>query len=184
MGAREDKIEQILKAAEVIVARDGSSKLTLEAVAQEAQVSKGGLLYHFPNKEALIRAMVSRILDLFDGVHGSAMLADKGGPGQWTRSYVHATLDEGEDAGTNQTTAGLLAAIANNADLAEPLRQRYVQWREMASKDGLPKEDAMIVALAADGLWMADLLGFDSPKGELRKRIIARMLELADSGTS
>ena len=38
----------------------GVAKLTLEAVAKEAGVSKGGLLYHFSNKEALIEGMIVR----------------------------------------------------------------------------------------------------------------------------
>jgi AcrR family transcriptional regulator len=37
--------------------------MTLEAVAREADVSKGGLLYHFPSKEALISGMVRRLIE-------------------------------------------------------------------------------------------------------------------------
>ena len=35
---------------------DGERSATLDTVAKRAGVSKGGLLYHFPNKEALIAA--------------------------------------------------------------------------------------------------------------------------------
>jgi len=38
--------DRILDAAEQLVAHQGASNLTLEAVAQAASVSKGGLLYH------------------------------------------------------------------------------------------------------------------------------------------
>ena len=37
------------------IKEEGVVKLTLEAVAQRAGVSKGGLLYHYPSKEALIK---------------------------------------------------------------------------------------------------------------------------------
>jgi hypothetical protein len=42
----------------------------------------------------------------------------------------------------------------------------------------------MIVGLAADGLWMADLLGFAPVEGELRARVIERLLELAGGGSA
>lgn len=49
------KRSSILLAASIVVKNNGVEKLTLEAVAKEAGVSKGGLLHHFPNKEALIK---------------------------------------------------------------------------------------------------------------------------------
>ena len=52
----------ILTAAERVVLRDGVARLTLEAVAREAKLSKGGLLYHFATKEALIQAMLDRLI--------------------------------------------------------------------------------------------------------------------------
>ena len=51
--------QKILAAASQIVQCKGVAKLTLEAVAKEAGVSKGGLLYHFSNK-ALIEGMIVR----------------------------------------------------------------------------------------------------------------------------
>ena len=38
---------RLLDAAVAVVRRDGAQALTLDAVAAEAGVSKGGLLYHF-----------------------------------------------------------------------------------------------------------------------------------------
>src|SRR5687768_15624169 len=46
--------ERILEAAERVVGDVGAARMTLEGVAQAAGVSKGGLLYHFPTKEALL----------------------------------------------------------------------------------------------------------------------------------
>ena len=50
--AQRDRRSQILDAAEAVVMRDGVRNLTLDAVAQQSSISKGGLLYHFPTKEA------------------------------------------------------------------------------------------------------------------------------------
>ena len=47
MPAATDTRRRLLDAATAVVRRDGARALTLDAVAAEAGVSKGGLLYHF-----------------------------------------------------------------------------------------------------------------------------------------
>jgi AcrR family transcriptional regulator len=59
--------DRILDAAEDLITTEGISGFTLDAVAQAAAVSKGGLLYHFSSKDSLIsglqRRMALRIAD-------------------------------------------------------------------------------------------------------------------------
>ncbi len=62
--------EAILRAADRVVVDWGVSGMTLEAVAREAGVSKGGLLYHFRSKEALIGGMIGRLIEGFEAVLG------------------------------------------------------------------------------------------------------------------
>ena len=45
-----------MRAADRVVVEEDIFGMTLESVAREAEVSKGGLLYHFRVKEALIDA--------------------------------------------------------------------------------------------------------------------------------
>jgi AcrR family transcriptional regulator len=177
---RPTRFDDLLDAAELIVRRDGASKLTLDAVAAEAGVSKGGLLYHFATKEALVSAMVERMLISFEGAQERAMLSDPVEPGCWTRAWVRSSVSPNGPSKHDATAAGLLAAVALNPALVGPMRDRYVQWREQAARDGIQAEVAAVVTLAADGLWMADLLGLSAPVGEERQRIIARLLKMAD----
>src|SRR5215471_19314275 len=58
--------QQIIHAAFALIRRKGVARLTIEAVAQEAGLSKGGVLYHFRSKEALIQAMVASLVERFD----------------------------------------------------------------------------------------------------------------------
>ena len=46
---RKSKKQYILESAANIVNRQGTDYLTLDAVAKEASISKGGLLYHVKN---------------------------------------------------------------------------------------------------------------------------------------
>jgi AcrR family transcriptional regulator len=50
----------LLDVAEAVVVRQGIANLTLDAVAAEAGMSKGGLLHHFPTKDRLVEAPVMR----------------------------------------------------------------------------------------------------------------------------
>ena len=50
--------QRILNAAMQVAARDGVLAMTLDAVAREAGISKGGLIHHFRTKDDLISAML------------------------------------------------------------------------------------------------------------------------------
>ena len=56
--------DELLDAAEEVLCDQGSAALTLAAVADRAGVSKGGLLYHYGSKEALIKGMVERLKEV------------------------------------------------------------------------------------------------------------------------
>ena len=53
---------RILGAARAIAAREGAGKVTIEAVAKEAGLSKGGVLYNFPTKKALLSSLLDQML--------------------------------------------------------------------------------------------------------------------------
>jgi AcrR family transcriptional regulator len=53
--------ERLLDAFETLLGEGGERAATLEAVAAAAGVSKGGLLYHFGSKEALIDGVLDRL---------------------------------------------------------------------------------------------------------------------------
>lgn len=56
--------EHILDTYVDLLIRSGERAATLDAVATAAKVSKGGLLYHFSSKKALLEALAERTLTL------------------------------------------------------------------------------------------------------------------------
>ena len=56
--------EHILDTYIDLLIRSGERAATLDAVATAAKVSKGGLLYHFASKKALLEALAERTLTL------------------------------------------------------------------------------------------------------------------------
>jgi AcrR family transcriptional regulator len=176
---RHDTRGQILGAAVSLVGREGVSGLTIERVAGEAGLSKGGVFYHFPSKEALIEGMIGRALEEADREIGRLAASEAEVPGGFARAYARATF--GQKGGPHlDVSGGLLAAVANDPDLLEPLRARYGVWQDRLLRDGIDPATATLVRLAADGLWFADLFGFAAPEGRLRKELLAALLSLTD----
>jgi AcrR family transcriptional regulator len=163
----------ILEAASRITARDGALNLTLEAVAKEAGVSKGGLLYHFPNKEALISSMIDEHLVSWSQAVEAAKDKEKGA---FTRAFVKTTANPVELE--TQLGSGLLAAVALNPALLGPVKKHYTAWQKQIENDGISPVTATLVRLAADGLYFAEIFDLAPPKGKLRKQLEARLLAL------
>ncbi|MEP3048899.1 MAG: TetR/AcrR family transcriptional regulator [Roseibium sp.] len=65
-GKKQDSKHEILVAALDLVRKAGPPALTLDAVAEAAGFSKGGLLYNFPSKDALITGMVQFLAGQFE----------------------------------------------------------------------------------------------------------------------
>ena len=71
----------------------GVPGLTLEAAARGAGVSKGGLLYHFASKEALLAALLARLAEFVSQDFAAGMRPPATRPG--TRRARHAGLGAG-----------------------------------------------------------------------------------------
>jgi AcrR family transcriptional regulator len=180
-------IDLILTAAERVVLRDGVTRLTLEAVAREARLSKGGVLYHFATKEALIQAMLARLIQYYEQEIAQQQQHDTE-PGRWTRAYVRTKIaplssypGEADFPKSKAVSAGLIVAAATNPKLLEPLRERFRAWQQAIEGDGIGATQATIIRLAVDGLWLADLLGIWSPSGPLRQQVLDELIQLSRS---
>jgi len=177
-------IDLILTAAERVALRDGVLHLTVEAVAREAKLSKGGVLYHFATKESLIQAMLDRLIQYCEQEIAQHQQNDAA-PGRWTRAYVRKTLAPlttypGEAAfpKSKEVGAGLIVAAATNPKLLEPLRKRFRTWQRAIERDGISPTRATVVRLAVDGLWLADVLGIWSLSDKLRRQVLNELTRL------
>lgn len=177
-------VARLLDAAERLVAERGAAHVTLEAVAAEAGVSKGGLLYHFPCKTALLEGMVQRRLSDLEqrtALDLARMWHADGPPPPALRvtARLRAQL---ELCGTDRAIgAAMLAAAAGNPSLLDPCRRRNREiLDEMAS---LPCgfEQAAVLHLAIDGLLFSELLQVSPFTPAERERVIASIVAAAES---
>ena len=95
--------DKILDATVQVALRDGVMAMTLDAVAQEAGVSKGGLLYHFRSKDDLIAAMLVHFSTKVRGRLEEHIAADPNPRGRFIRAMVQTVFPRGRagDAGAS-----------------------------------------------------------------------------------
>jgi len=168
----------ILDAAQAVVLEVGAAHMTLDAVAARASISKGGLLYHFPTKEALLKALLKRRLHHLEEARKKKCSELPDGPTREIKAYVLSSLARGRKDGP--IGAALLAAIAHDPKLLEPVRGDYQKRFAELIPAGLRFERAVIVALAADGLRLLELLSLSPIHAKQRRQLIQELFRLAD----
>lgn len=146
----------LLDCAAQIAAEQGASAITIQAVAERAGVTKGGLLHHFESKQALLAAVFSDLLEQMDQEIDRTLAGDPIQRGRFTRAYVRACFSD-RLLGERSLWAALSVAI-----VSEPaLRALWSGWLDgrmarHAETDGDPA--LVAVRLAADGVWLADMM--------------------------
>jgi AcrR family transcriptional regulator len=180
MSPRPHSRHAILDAAETVVLEVGAAHLTFDAVADRAGVSKGGVIYHFPSKEVLLEAMVTRLLQRFTEQQAEAALNLPESPQRQLVAYVIASLTGDEE--TKRISAALLAAAANDPKLLAPVRQYYREWFARLDDFGLRFERAAAVSLAVDGLCLLELLQLSPLDQAQRDRLSQEIFRLIEEG--
>jgi AcrR family transcriptional regulator len=171
---------KILNAAEARLLSTGPAGLVLDAVAADAGISKGGLLYHFPNKEALVGGLCDRMLGRFDEELTSLSTADPERPGAWTRAYLTSTVtEEGKPADNSaELMAGILATLGRDSVHLDKIREHFVRWHVRLESDGIDPTTAKLVCLAADGLWLSALLGLQQIDPEPSSKVFRALRDM------
>lgn len=146
-------VSQIIQAALCVAAEKGAGKVTLDAVAKAAGVSKGGLIYHFPSKEALISAMLQHLLDEADCRHEQQT--------QLEHSTLAALLQT-RASFTRQiagnTAMAILAAAAEQPALLKPVQQHNMALLQQVLAEHQQSPQALLLFLASEALVFHDLL--------------------------
>src|SRR5471032_1857150 len=72
--------DRILDAAEAVIRESGGRSFTLDAVAERAGISKGGLVYSFATKDKLVYAALEREVTHFQEAVGRRLGTGPTGP--------------------------------------------------------------------------------------------------------
>ena len=171
MAAEKVTSRQRILAAAAQVSRDvGPAHLSLDAVAQRAAVSKGGLLYHFPSKAKLLEALVEQHLSEFDAALNRKEEQQQGRPDSLISSYLEMFVTELEQS--QPPASGVLAAMAESPEFLAPVRRfnRKLLDRLEANSSNVAK--ALIVYLALEGMRSLRLFELDVLTPDERETVL------------
>jgi AcrR family transcriptional regulator len=148
----------ILAAAEEIVRRQGVARLTIDAVAAQAGLSKGGTLHHFPSKDALIAGMVEQ-----KAASLRAAIADhEARYGATPHARMLGALHHARNQCLHdrELPRAILVAAAEKPELMNPLKA-VINDVIHSADHGEDADLSLTVMFATHGLLMSKMLNFD-----------------------
>jgi AcrR family transcriptional regulator len=168
--------EKVLDAFEALLIAEGERAATLESVAREAGVSKGGLLYHFGSREALEEGLYARLRTLAADDVEAVRTAPEGPIAYFlsTSGDVGLPLDRAITAVGRLAHGGKAAATAQlaavRASWGDALRAHV---RDEAALD--------LVMLVSDGIYVNSALMNDLPGPVPRGAALEALIRLVET---
>lgn len=185
---RQSKRTEILEAAKRVIQREGVTTLTYESVAAEAGLTKGGLLYHFPSREDLIRALHEYAAAQWE----ECLEAEGGAPAEGLspaeRFAAFTKLSQNPDraelllmleAGEDEVASAAWDGVYSRWTPRPPVPESSQGERVSAENDEGIDADALrafIARLAADGMWFYEALSPRPLSDELRARVVEAII--------
>jgi AcrR family transcriptional regulator len=167
--AASQRRQQLLDAAAALVLKKGTTALTLDAVAEAAHVSKGGLLYYFDSKNSLLEALADYLAeDLQIEVERQAA------GGSLAKAYLQLVARMGELPKDQQVFKALTIICTAQPELAGRVRTRL----NLSQPDALPGQtplEELHLRLVADGMWLADLFDCYDISPENRAALLQKL---------
>ncbi|MGW2094459.1 TetR/AcrR family transcriptional regulator [Promicromonospora sukumoe] len=160
--------DRILESAVRLVQREGVTAVTFDSVAAEAELTRGGIMYHFPSREGLLAAIHQHLADRWE----RTLEADAGRPadqltvGERLAAYIRVSAES-----ATRAELQLMLEAATHPEWAAPWSAVLERWAPLPAEAGDdPASMARLVArLAADGLWMFESLAYrDMPESQRR----------------
>jgi AcrR family transcriptional regulator len=178
MGKRPNSREAILDAAETLAAEVGANYMSLDAVAAKAGISKGGLLYRFPSKVALLQGMLVRYVERLEAPQKSKSKNSS----EASRLLAARLAARGNQAASKvrRGSFGMIAAIAEQPNLLDPVRAAHQRIWTRFRKNSRDPEMALLAWLALEGLLFVELFGTSPLAKNERDKFLKRLNAIAD----
>jgi len=175
MKGKPDTRDRLLEAAASIVAQSGAANLTIDAVAACAGLSKGGVLYHFPSKKALLQGMLERMIAEFQS---RTLRQGADGEPSLLHTHIESVLDN--PPGEQATSLAVIANAAEDPSLLAPALSLLTDRADQVSREASDPVLALIVLLASEGIRFLDVMNMQPVNEEMLIKVGERLFEMAD----
>ncbi|MEZ2144270.1 TetR/AcrR family transcriptional regulator [Bradyrhizobium sp. DN5] len=165
-----------LEAAIAIIARDGPGRLTLDAIARESGLSKGGVMHQFRTKEAVLKALLERQMARFEEFSNDYMAKVSATSANPNLATQLATVREAATS-PNSAALALVAAMVENPNLMALPREREMERIAAIREEAADPDLAMLRWAGAMGLLLSSLFGMSPLSNDEHQRLFARLLD-------
>lgn len=172
--------EQILRAAEIVVARDGAANLTLEAVGAEAGISKASVVYGYKTKHALITAVIERAVQNDNAFNELAAAPLDAARSAVIRGRIAAAGADIPDQ-FRAVALNLCAALAQDAQLRSVIQANQAAVIDKVMASSTNPAGARLAYLALEGLKLLEWLDYYRWSPEERSQILRDIDWLVDA---
>ena len=184
--------DKICEAAIRIASRDGLLAMTLENVAREAGITKGGVMYHFPSKDELIRGVLEYFSQQCEMMLMRRVIDDPEPRMRWARCMLDCLFpqspatsqpDDFDSTVLARFFIATLAGAVTSPGAMQPLRDLATRMRNRCLSDPRDGMEQLMVWLTIDGLLLWQFMGLIGPDDPmiskvadtLRNRIASQM---------
>lgn len=167
----------LLDAAERVVARDGAVRLTLDAVAAEAGISKASVLYDYKTKQALIKAVIERRV-ASEAQRMRSFIDQEGNKPDAAILGLIAALQHGKLELDRDVALDLAVALNQHNDLRGAIREPFKAFLHEVEATSPEPSRARVVFLALEGLKLVEAFGFYRWPDQEREQLLADMRAL------
>ncbi|WEK57096.1 MAG: TetR/AcrR family transcriptional regulator [Candidatus Brevundimonas phytovorans] len=164
---------EIIDMAIEVAADQGAMGLTLDAVVARLPFSKGALLHHFPTKLALLEGVIDHLAGEMTAQVLDEAARDPNPYGRNARAYLRATVNDPVTERDVSIGRAALVACAVEPGLIKRWRSAMQALAEDDPVDPAGRDDALMLRLIADGLWMSDLFGTHEVSPDQRKALLS-----------
>lgn len=167
-----NKRSEILQAALQVVEESGANHLTIDAVADRAGFSKGGVLYHFKSKKDLLRGMLDNLID-----NSIQRIESRRANSNSLEALLHEE-NQMTDA-ERRASLALVAAAAEAPELLEPARDYIDQVLNQIASESKDPDLALILFLANEGLRFLNIFEINPMNSTQAKEVSKKLRQKA-----
>lgn len=165
-----------IQAALAIIARDGPGHLTFDAMARESGISKGGLMHQFPNKGAVLKALLEHEMEYFAKFSGDYLAATGDTLPEPSLSAQIAVLRE-VMSNPHPAAFAIIAALVEDPGLLSISRDAAEKTVQQIKAESDDPDLSLLRWQAAQGLALTVLFGMSPLSGKERERLFERLLD-------
>ncbi|WP_349829452.1 TetR/AcrR family transcriptional regulator [Brevibacterium litoralis] len=164
---------RILEAAIAVIERDGIAALTFDAVAAQADLTRGGIMYHFTSRAGLVAAIHEYQADRWVAAHEEVLDSRLGGAEPSDTDRARAYL---ESSSYSVSRAELQLQLEAAGD---PAVQEY--WTTASTRvlppaptdaDDATRIRNLVAVLLADGLWIHEASAGRTLAPDVRRAVV------------